>query len=144
MKNSNLGTIIKGYQSVIDSMPDFATYEYPDDNPNFNFKEVTDSVFDSMENLLHAMLQTEHFLLLKKDEMGFVIIYDNIEDLNRMLNNPTNQNEIIVEKIDYNGFLQLVKGAEIFLEDYICDDRMPCVIFPLPTNVYSSIEENTD
>lgn len=133
MKNSNLGTLIKGYQSVIDSMSDYTTYKYPADNPNFNFKEVTKNVFDGMNQLLHAILQTEHFLRLKGKECDIVLIYDTAKELDDFLNRSTDNGDIVVEKLDYKGFLSLTYGDEVILCDYICIDKMPAVIFPLRT-----------
>lgn len=133
MKNSNLGTIIEGFQSVIDNMPDYTTYEYPANNPDFNFKEVTESVFDGMNRLLHAILQTEHFLRLKGKEGDFVIISDTAEEIDNFLSKSTNKGNVIVERLDYKGFLSLTNGDEIILCDYICIDKLPIVIFPLHT-----------
>lgn len=133
MKNSNLGTIIKGFQSVIDNMPDYTTYEYPANNPDFNFKEVTESVFDGMYRLIRALLQTEHFLRLNGKEGDYVLIYDTAEELDDFLNKATNKGDTVVEKLDYKGFLNLTSGNEIILCDYICIDKLPVVIFPLRT-----------
>lgn len=144
MKNSNLGTIIKGYQSVIEHMPDYTTYEYPADNPNFDFKEVTKSVFDGMYRLIRALLQTEHFLRLNGKEGDFVLIFDTAEELDDFLNNTTNKGHTVVEKLDYKGFLDLTYGNEIVLCDYICIDRLPVVIFPLRTGKISSNEETIE
>lgn len=141
MRNSNLGKIIEGFQSVIDNMPDYTTYEYPADNPDFNFKKVTESVFDGMNRLLHAILQTEHFLRLKGKEGDFVLIYDTTEELDAFLNRATNKGDTVVEKLNYKGFLNLTYGNEVILCDYICIDKLPFVVFPLRTFLNSSNEE---
>lgn len=142
MKNSNLGTIIEGFQSVIDNMPDYTTYEYPANNPDFNFKEVTESVFDGMNRLIHAILQTEHFLRLKGKEGDFVIISDTAEEIDNFLSKSTNKGDTVIEKLDYKRFLDLAYGNEIILCDYICIDKLPVVIFPLRTEpIPKNVEE---
>ena len=142
MKNSNLGTIIEGFQSVIDNMPDYTTYEYPANNPDFNFKEVTKSVFDGMYRLIRALLQTEHFLRLNGKEGDYVLIYDTAEELDDFLNKATNKGNTVVEKLDYKGFLNLTSGNEIILCDYLCIDKLPVVIFPLRTeSIPKNVEE---
>lgn len=144
MKNSNLGTIIKGFQLVIDNMPDYTTYEYPADNPDFNFKEVTESVFNGMYRLIRALLQTEHFLRLKGKEGDFVIISDTAEEIDNFFSKSTNKGDIVVEKLDYKGFLNLTYGNEIILCDYICSDKLPVVVFPLRVGEIVSGEETIE
>lgn len=144
MKNSNLQRIITGFQSVIENMPDYTTYEYPADNPDFNFKEVTKRVFDGMYRLIRALLQTEHFLRLKGKEGDFVLIYDTTEELEDFLRRSKNKGDVVIEKLDYKGFLNLTYGNEIILCDYICIDELPVVIFPLRTGKISSNEETIE
>lgn len=144
MKNSNLGTIIQGFQAVIENMPDYTTYEYPADNPNFDFKQVTKTVFDGMYRLIRALLQTEHFLRLNGKEGDYVLIYDTAEELDDFLNRATNKRDTVVEKLDYKGFLNLTFGNEIVLCDYICIDELPVVIFPLRVRKISSEEETIE
>lgn len=141
MKNSNLGTIIQGFQAVIENMPDYTTYEYPADNPNFDFKQVTKTVFDGMYRLIRALLQTEHFLRLNGKEGDYVLIYDTAEELDDFLNRATNKGDTVVEELDYKGFLNLTYGNEIVLCDYTCIDELPVVIFPLRVREISSEEE---
>lgn len=141
MKDSNLQKIINGFQAVIDNMPDYTTYEYPADNPNFDFKEVTKSVFDGMYRLIRAILQTEHFLRLKGKEGDFVLIYDTAEELEDFLRRSKNKGDVVIERLDYKGFLNLTYGNEIILCDYICIDKLPVVIFPLSTYPSSSNAE---
>lgn len=131
MKNSNLQKIINGFQEVINNMPDYTTYEYPADNPNFNFKEVTKSVLAGMHQLIRALLQTEHFLRLNGKEGDYILIYDTAEELDDFLNRATNKGDIVVERLDYQGFLNLTYGSEIVLCDYICIEKLPFFVFPL-------------
>lgn len=144
MKDSNLGTIIKGFQSVIENMPDYTTYEYPSDNPDLNFKEVTESVFNGMYRLIRALLQTEHFLRIKGKEGDFVIISDTAEEIDNFFSKSANKGDIVVEKLDYKGFLNLTYGNEIVLCDYICSDKFPIAIFPLRVEEIVSSEETIE
>ncbi len=114
MNDLNLYNIINGYRAVIETVPDEACYDYPEDTTDFDYDLVLDVVLEGMHQLMDALLKTEAFAIVLDRDGEVVRIFDTVKDRDRFVDKmnkseaqrkarepePVNPNADLSERLD--------------------------------------------
>lgn len=133
MKNLNLSDVISGYKTVFENLPDGSTYDYPTFDADYDYDDTLENAFQSMHDILSALLQTQEFAFVDLPNTEIVKIFNTDEERDAFVNDRTfaEVNKATVTPISYDEFLSLAQGNEFVLPYYSSNPVDNCVDFSL-------------
>lgn len=133
MQMSNFMEVINAYRTIFKAAPSESTYNYPDDNPDYDYDDILYDVTKGKEKLIEALLKTCTFAISVGNKGNVVKIFGNIEDRNKYVDeiNKSLSGKTICRTISYDEFIKYAQYQEGTLECYYYDPDDGTVDFVL-------------